>query len=176
MPSSLCFHVPQPGDPYPRYSAVLPPHTRKGRLPHYNKALFHFSFNTLYTTTTMILADYLPILLQVLIAAAIAIGILVASHIFGQRARGNYMKDAPYECGIPMEGKPHPRFALKFYVVAMLFILFDIEVVFLVPWVLVYREFLAHNIAILLPVLFFIFVLTLGLVYEMKKKGLRWAR
>lgn len=122
----------------------------------------------------MTLAAYLPILLQVLIALAIAVGILVASHLFGQRARGNYMKDAPYECGIPMEGKPHPRFALKFYVVAMLFILFDIEVVFMIPWVLVFREFLANNIAILTPVLFFILVLGVGLVYEMKKKALRW--
>lgn len=124
----------------------------------------------------MTLVDYLPVLLQVLLAAAIAVGILVASHVFGQRAKGNYIKDSAYECGLVAEGKPHPRFAVKFYVVAMLFILFDIEVVFLVPWVLIYREFLAHNIAILLPVLFFIFVLTLGLVYEMKKKGLRWAR
>lgn len=124
----------------------------------------------------MTLAAYLPVLLQVLVALTIAVVILVASHLFGQRARGNYIKDAAYECGLPMEGKPHPRFAVKFYVVAMLFILFDIEVVFMIPWVLVFREFLANNIAILTPVLFFILVLSVGLVYEMKKKGLRWER
>lgn len=124
----------------------------------------------------MTLAAYLPVLIQALLALAIAVGILVASHLFGQRAKGNYIKDRAYECGLPMEGKPHPRFAIKFYVVAMLFILFDIEVVFLIPWVLVFRELLANNIAILTPVLFFILVLTIGLVYEMKKKGLRWER
>lgn len=124
----------------------------------------------------MTLADYLPVLIQLLIAAGIASVILVASHLFGQRSRRNYIKDTGYECGLPAEGNAHPQFAVKFYVVAMLFILFDIEVVFLIPWVLVYREFLANNIAILWPVLFFILVLTLGLVYEMKKKGLRWER
>lgn len=124
----------------------------------------------------MELVDYLPVLIQLLIAVGIAVVILVASHVFGQRARGNYIKDRAYECGLPAEGKPHPQFAVKFYVVAMLFILFDIEVVFLLPWVLVFREFLANNIAILTPVLFFIVVLTIGLAYEMKKKGLRWER
>jgi len=124
----------------------------------------------------MELVDYLPVLIQVLLAVAIAAGILVASHIFGQRASGNYTKDAAYECGMNAEGKPHPKFSVKFYVVAMLFILFDIEVVFLIPWVLIYREFMAVGIPILLPVLFFLGILTLGLAYEMKKKGLEWEK
>jgi len=76
------------------------------------------------------LSTYLPVLIQALMGLALPAGILAASHLFGQRAKGNYIKDKAYECGLPMEGKPHPRFAVKFYVTAMLFILFDIEVVF----------------------------------------------
>lgn len=124
----------------------------------------------------MTLEAYLPVLIQILLAAGIAAAILGASHFFGQRALGNYASDAPYECGLLSEGKAHPRFAVKFYVVAMLFILFDVEVVFLIPWVLVFREFIALGIPILAPGLFFIGILTLGLVYELKKKGLEWER
>ncbi len=124
----------------------------------------------------MTLADYLPVLIQVILAVGIGIAILVASHVFGQRAKGNYIKNAAYECGLRAEGKVHPRFSVKFYIVAMLFILFDIEVVFLIPWVLVFREFLSVGLPILLPGLFFIFILTLGLVYEIKKGGLEWER
>lgn len=124
----------------------------------------------------MELANYIPVLIQVLLAFVLAAAILGASHLFGQRAKGNYIKDRAYECGLPMEGSPHPRFGVKFYVVAMLFIIFDIEAVFLIPWVMIYRELLAVNIPILLPVMFFIGVLVIGLAYEMKKKGLEWER
>jgi NADH-quinone oxidoreductase subunit A len=70
----------------------------------------------------------------------------------------------------------HTRFSVKFYVTAMLFILFDIEVVFLIPWTFVYREFLAAGIPILAPIGFFFFVLVLGLVYEIKKGALEWEK
>ncbi|MGF1451683.1 MAG: NADH-quinone oxidoreductase subunit A [Opitutales bacterium] len=124
----------------------------------------------------MTLADFGPVLLQLILALAIPAVILIASHLFGQRASGNYIKDAAYECGLPPEGDPQPRFSVKFYVVAMLFILFDIEVVFLFPWVMVYRELLALGIPALTPMLFFIALLTLGLAYEFKKKGIEWER
>lgn len=124
----------------------------------------------------MAVSDYLPVLIQVVVAAGIAVVILGASHLFGQRARTNKIKDSAYECGMLSEGEPHPRFSVKFYVTAMLFILFDIEVVFLIPWVLTYREFLAASIPILLPILFFLGLLVLGLYYEMKKGALEWDR
>ncbi|MEY3829245.1 MAG: hypothetical protein RIR91_40 [Verrucomicrobiota bacterium] len=120
------------------------------------------------------LATYLPVLIQAALGLALPIGILAASHLFGQRAKGNYIKDKAYECGLPMEGKPHPRFAVKFYVTAMLFILFDIEVVFLVPWALVYREFLAAGIAITAATAVFLGTLVLGLAYEVKRGALEW--
>ena len=120
------------------------------------------------------LSTYLPALVQVVLGLSVPAVILIASHVFGQRAKGNYIKDKAYECGLPMEGKPHPRFAVKFYVTAMLFILFDIEVVFLVPWALVYREFLAAGIAITAATAVFLGVLVLGLAYEFKRGALEW--
>ena len=122
------------------------------------------------------LSTYLPVLVQVALGLSIPAIILIASHVFGQRAKGNYIKDKAYECGLPMEGKPHHRFAVKFYVTAMLFILFDIEVVFLVPWALVYREFLAAGIAITAATAVFLGVLVLGLAYEFKRGALEWEK
>ena len=122
------------------------------------------------------LVTYLPVLVQVVLGLSIPIAIIVVSHIFGQRAKGNYIKDKAYECGLPSEGKVHPRFAVKFYVTAMLFILFDIEVVFLVPWALVYREFLAAGIAITGATAVFLGVLVFGLVYEVRRGALEWEK
>ena len=122
------------------------------------------------------LSTYLPVLVQIVLGLSIPAIILAVSHLFGQRAKGNYIKDKVYECGLPMEGKPHPRFAVKFYVTAMLFILFDIEVVFLVPWALVYREFLAAGIAITAATAVFLGVLVLGLAYEFKRGALEWEK
>lgn len=121
-------------------------------------------------------AAYLPILIQMLLGAAITGGVIAASHLFGQRALGSRIKDSAYECGVPSEAGPHTRFSVKFYVTAMLFILFDIEVVFLIPWTFVYRDFLANHISILSPMLFFLGVLVLGLIYEVKKGALEWEK
>jgi NADH-quinone oxidoreductase subunit A len=73
-------------------------------------------------------------------------------------------------------GEPQPRFSVKFYVTAMLFIIFDLEVVFLLPAVLVYREFIAAHLPIVLPLLFFTAVLALGLGYELRKGAIDWER
>lgn len=124
----------------------------------------------------MSLLEYFPILVQVLFAVLLAGLILGASTIFGQRGKPGRIRDSAYECGVPSDGKSRARFSVKFYVIAMLFILFDIEVVFLVPWVLAFREFLGASIPILLPVLFFLFLLVFGLFYEMKKGALEWDR
>lgn len=124
----------------------------------------------------MELADYLPVLIQVLLALGIGAAVLIASHIFGQRSATNKLKDAAYECGLPMEGHPGARFSVKFYVTAMLFILFDIEVVFVIPLVLVYRDFLAEGLPIFLPFMFFLLVLVVGLYYELKKGALDWEK
>ena len=120
--------------------------------------------------------EYLPIVIQIGLALATAIGIIVASHIFGQRAKTTKTKDSPYECGMLMQGKSHPRFSVKFYITAMLFILFDVEVVFLIPWVLVYRDMLSAMLPILAPMLFFLLVLIIGLAYEIRTGALDWEK
>ena len=121
-------------------------------------------------------AAYLPFLYQVVLAAGIAAAVIGASHFFGQRARKNKIQDTAYECGIDGGGLGHARFSVKFFVIALLFLLFDIEVVFLLPWAFIYREFLANHIAILAPILVFLGVLALGLFYEIKKGALDWER
>lgn len=121
-------------------------------------------------------AAYLPFLIQVLLAAGITGGIIGASHFFGQRAKGSKIKDSAYECGIAADGLMHSRFSVKFYLTALLFMLFDLEIVILVPWTFIYREFLAQHIDIIVPIFFFIGVLGLGLVYEIKKGALEWEK
>ncbi|MSU72990.1 MAG: NADH-quinone oxidoreductase subunit A [Opitutus sp.] len=124
----------------------------------------------------MTAAAYLPFLIQALLAAAITAVIIGASHFFGQRARHTKIKDSAYECGVAGEGIIHTRFSVKFYLTALLFMLFDLEIVILVPWTFIYREFLANGITILGPILFFIGVLVLGLIYEIKKGALQWEK
>ena len=121
-------------------------------------------------------AAYLPFLVQAVLALVIVGGVILASQFLGQRFKTNKIKDTAYECGVQADGTSHTRFSVKFYVTAMLFILFDIEVVFLIPWTFVYRDFLANHIAILVPMLFFIGVLVLGLYYEVKKGALEWEK
>ena len=121
-------------------------------------------------------AAYLPFLLQAVLAAGITAAVIGASHFFGERARGGKIKDSAYECGVPGAGLAHTRFSVKFFLTALLFMLFDLEIVILVPWTFIYREFLHNGIAILGPILFFIGVLVLGLIYEIKKGALEWEK
>ncbi len=124
----------------------------------------------------MEVSDFAPILVQIIFAAVLAGVIILASHFLGQRSRKSSIKDSAYECGMKSEGKTSTRFSVKFYVTAMLFILFDIEVLFLIPWALIYRDFLAEGLPILGPIMFFLAVLVIGLVYEIKKGGLEWEK
>jgi NADH-quinone oxidoreductase subunit A len=121
-------------------------------------------------------AAYLPFLIQAILAAGIGGLIVGASHLLGQRAKGGQIKDSAYECGVPTQGAIHTRFSVKFYLTALLFMLFDLEVVILIPWSFVYRNFLANHISILGPILFFIGVLVLGFIYEWKKGALEWEK
>src|SRR3982750_788942 len=82
---------------------------------------------------------YFPVLLQALIAMTIAGALLLISFLLGKKVR-NRVKDMPYECGITPTGSARERLSVKFYLVAMVFILFDIEAIFLYPWVVVYRD------------------------------------
>jgi NADH-quinone oxidoreductase subunit A len=124
----------------------------------------------------MNVVDFVPILIQIVLAVGLAAGVLLVSHALGQRSAKNKIRDTAYECGIPSEGQTKTRFSVKFYVTAMLFILFDIEVIFLIPWAFVHRDFVTHGLPILGPALFFLGVLILGLFYEVRKGALDWEK
>ena len=118
---------------------------------------------------------YFPILLQALIAAGLAAGLILVSSLLGKRLK-NKVKDSAYECGIVATGTARERFSVKFYLVAMLFILFDIEAVFLYPWAVVYREINTGALrwfGFLEMVLFVILILA-GFFYIYKKGALTW--
>src|SRR5213595_4023515 len=86
------------------------------------------------------LREYLPILLQIIVAMGFAASALLVSVLVGKSGKRTRAKDTAYECGMIPEGERQPRFSVKFYLVAMLFILFDLEIVFMYPWAVVYRD------------------------------------
>ena len=122
------------------------------------------------------MSEYFPIVLQVVVAIGFAASALIISVLLGKSAKTNKAKDSAYECGMPAEGAAQPRFSVKFYLVAMLFILFDIEIVFMYPWAVVYREFVAAGDAktVFWSMLSFVSVLTVGYVYAIMKGALDW--
>lgn len=121
--------------------------------------------------------EYLPILLQVIVAIVFAASALIISVILGKTGKRNPTKDSAYECGMPAEGAAQPRFSVKFYLVAMLFILFDLEIVFMYPWAVVYRDVVAaHGSGIFWSMLSFVGILTVGYVYAILKGALDWKR
>jgi NADH-quinone oxidoreductase subunit A len=114
---------------------------------------------------------YFPIVVQVVIAAVLAAALIAISYIFGKRVR-NRVKDMPYESGIVPTGDARQRFSVKFYLVAMLFILFDIEAIFLYPWVVVYREL---KMVAFVEMLIFVVLILSGFLYIWKKGALDWS-
>jgi len=120
---------------------------------------------TSYTET------YFPVVVQAILAMALAAGLLTASRLLGKRVR-NRIKDTPYESGIVPTGDARQRFSVKFYLVAMLFILFDIEAIFLYPWAVVYREF---RMVAFVEMLVFVILILSGFFYIWKKGALEWA-
>jgi NADH-quinone oxidoreductase subunit A len=121
-------------------------------------------------------ASYLPFLIQIILAAAIGAVVIGASHFFGQRTKKNAVKDTPYECGLKSEGVLNTRFTARFFVTALLFLIFDLEVVFLLPVAFIYREFLANNLPVFWPLMTFLSIVLIGLFYEVKKGALDWER
>ena len=115
---------------------------------------------------------YFPVLVQVAIAAAVAAGLIVASSVLGKRARSP-QKDTPYECGIAPTGSARERFSVKFYLVGMIFILFDIEAVFLYPWAVAFRELKMFGFV---EMLLFVALILVGYVYVWKKGALDWSQ
>jgi NADH-quinone oxidoreductase subunit A len=120
--------------------------------------------------------QYAAVLLLVVFATVMTAGMLIASAILGKRAKRTPIKDSAYECGmLPLSPAP-ARLSVKFYIVAMLFILFDIELVFLYPWAVVYRDFLKTDPNLILGAMFaFVGVLLVGYLYAVKKRAFDWS-
>jgi NADH-quinone oxidoreductase subunit A len=125
----------------------------------------------------MQLNEYVPVFMLLVVALVVAFGALGISVLFGWRSRRNKTKDIAYECGMLPVGAGSTRMSVKFYLIAMLFILFDIEVVFLYPWAVVYRDMLADDATrnlILGAMISFLGILFIGYLYALKKRALDW--
>ena len=123
------------------------------------------------------LSQYLAVLLLFALAVAATGGMIALSMLLGKRGATSQIKDTAYECGMLPVGEGSTRMSVKFYLVAMLFILFDIEVVFMYPWAVVYREMLtdpATRNLILFAMLSFLGVLFIGYIYALKKRAFDW--
>jgi len=119
--------------------------------------------------------QYLPVFIQVLVALGFAVVSLTLSVVLGKSARTNKIKDSAYECGMLPVGEGSPRFSVKFYLVAMLFVIFDIEVVFMYPWAVQFRDLIhGGNIMPLASMAGFAGILAVAYVYALKKGALTW--
>ena len=120
-------------------------------------------------------SQYLAVLMLSLLAVAAPGGMIVLSHLLGKRGRPSAIKDTAYECGMIPVGQGSSRLSVRFYLVAMLFILFDIEVVFLYPWAVVYRDMLRENANLILgSMVSFLGILFVGYIYALKKGAFDW--
>lgn len=115
---------------------------------------------------------YFPLLVQALLGTVIAIGLVAASYVLGKKLK-NKVKDSPYECGMTPTGTARERFSVKFYLVGMLFILFDVEAVFLYPWVVVYRDL---KMVAFVEMGIFVALILSGFFYIWKKGVLDWSK
>ena len=125
----------------------------------------------------MELKQYVPIIFLAMIALAFAFGTLIVSVILGKSGKLSKTKDSAYECGMNPIGDGSARLSVKFYLVAMLFILFDIEVVFMFPWAVVYRSMLASPATanlIFFSMISFMAILVVGYIYALKKRAFDW--
>lgn len=121
------------------------------------------------------LHDFLPLFIMIALAVGLALSLLKLAEILGPR-RPNPIKRMPYESGMDPIGSARERYTVKFYLVAMIFIVFDVEIVFLYPWAVSYRDFIdaGAGLGALAVVVFFIVILVVGLLYDIKKGGLEF--
>jgi NADH-quinone oxidoreductase subunit A len=126
--------------------------------------------------------EYIPILIVFIFVAGFAVTNIVLSHVVGKR-KNTRAKLMPYECGMDPVGSAHQRFSVKFYLIAMLFILFDIEAVFLLPWAVIFKAMSRVTINgqsgrsfVFFEMMIFIAVLLVGYVYVWKKGLFEWNR
>lgn len=120
------------------------------------------------------LQDYLPVLLQIIIAFGFAAVVLTLSVVMGRSGRSSKIKESAYECGMLPISEGAPRFSIKFYLIAMLFVIFDIEVVFMYPWAVQFKDLVTKSPMALYSMAGFAGILALAYVYALKKGALNW--
>lgn len=123
------------------------------------------------------LENYLPLLFIFLLGVLFAGAFLLLSYVFGPKKPTPEKLDV-FECGVPITGDARSRFSVKFFIVAMIFLLFDVEVVFLFPWAVLLKDFKAAGMGwtLFFPMLGFLAMLALGLIYEWKRGALDWEK
>lgn len=123
-----------------------------------------------FTNGGVMLEAYTPVLMILVLAVVTAVGMVILSHMINPY-RPTPVKKMPYESGITPLGNTRERFSIKFYLVAILFIVFDLETIFLIPWAVAMRPLGWNGF---FAAFIFIVILTVGLIYEWKKGALRW--
>lgn len=121
----------------------------------------------------IMIENYLPILIVFILAAGFVFVSLILSHFVGPRI-DNKVKMMPYESGVDPVGETRIRFSIRFFLIALLFIIFDIEIVFLYPWAVVFKDFLTMGSFIFFEMVVFLFILAFGFVYVWKNGALEW--
>lgn len=114
--------------------------------------------------------DYIPIIIQLLVVSGFVIGTMIATHMLGPKRKGK-KKLEPFECGIEVQENARMPFSIKYFMVAILFVLFDVEVIFLYPWAVNFKELALESF---LQMLVFLTMLLLGFIYIIKKGALKW--
>ncbi|MEI6084097.1 MAG: NADH-quinone oxidoreductase subunit A [Verrucomicrobiota bacterium] len=122
------------------------------------------------------LQQYVPVAILILVALGFAVGNLILPAVIGKKRTHSAIKDSAYECGLPAMQEGQPRFSIKFYLIAMLFIIFDIEVVFMIGWGAVFKDlFQVMGWNIIIGAALFLAILEVGHIYLWKKGALDWA-
>ncbi len=116
---------------------------------------------------------YIPVLILMMVGLCLGGVIMVASYLLGPKI-SHPRKDMPFECGMPPVGDARQRFSVRFYLVAILFLLFDVEAIFFFPWAVVYKKYLSINSFILVEMAAFVAILLVGYWYVLRKGALEW--
>lgn len=119
------------------------------------------------------ISDYLPVLFVFLLAAAVAGGFVALTHLVGPKVRDK-VKLMPYESGMDPLAQSHPRFSIRYFIVGLIFVIFDIEIVFMFPWAVIFKDFISQSAFILFEMLFFLAILAFGYVYVWRKGVFEW--
>ena len=121
----------------------------------------------------IMIENYLPILIAFVLVAGFVFVSLILTHFIGPRIK-NKVKMMPYESGVDPVGETRIRFSIRFFLIALLFIIFDIEIVFLYPWAVVFKDFLSAGSFIFFEMVIFLAILAFGFAYVWRKGALEW--